>query len=542
MSTPPPSAFLSASPSDAVVAAFGNRARAKRYDATLVQFARAGAVTVAAAARTEADRHGAYRLLHNPAVSPVVLAAAARARATARLPDHAGAPALLALSDTTAVDLSHLAGAIAVTDADVGPIESRGRTPGFFAHATLLVAAPGDGPGPGGAPRAHPQVLGLIGCDTFARAWAGPDKTDRDYRTLAPRDKEQGKWHRSRDHVVAAGLATAPAREAGPGEAGPRPCYWIGDREADAYPDLLDASERACDFVVRVAQDRRVRAAPGYGGGGGGGPQLISALVASWAPDPVPLLVEVPAGDGADARTARLAVRYGACFVDAPAKRGTYRPPNARAVLVGVVDVREVDPPREPRALRTGAAWPADAAPAPIHWRLYCSRVPGDREAAARMVGYYAYRWRVECLFATGKSRGFGAEGTQLRSGRALQNAAVMAMTAAAQRVERLCGARDGADLAPAYEVLGYDDAAFLAAANARVETPGTTVVNPHPPGTVSYVSWVVARFGSWTGLPSEGPCGSRRMARGYVRLAEFRAGYLAAMARPPDPCQESGQ
>ncbi len=497
----------------------------KRFHRIFERACRAGAVSVARSQVCSADQQAAYRFFANPRITHEHIIATARCHTLDRLAAASSfvglsAPPLLALTDTTSIDCSHLAGALRITDPNIGPCDGFTRTPGFLAHATYLVEAPAvqaiqapqqalstnnfDGKLP-------LKVLGLLDADLWSRQYGAPDKRARGSLTLPPEEKEHYKWHRSRDAVVAAGLTV-----------GPRKCFHVADREIDAYGDLLDCRRRGIGFIYRIAQTtRRVRAAGSINTEGSiSVPDLVPLedLVRTWQPAPSALWVRVGAGrDGSPARVAKLEIRYGSCIVG-PSKHWITANGRTEEVHVGVVEIRETTVPRS-----GSCEFP------PILWQLWVSEVPSTVDEAIQYATFYTARWRIECFFGAAKSRGFGVESTQLRTGQALKKIAAIGMAAAAVTVERLVAARAGGDEAPAVEVLGYEDEAFLKVANAHVSVTGTKAVNPHPIGTVSYVSWIVARFGGWMGLDSQGPCGSRRMAWGLARLAEFRAGYLAA-------------
>jgi hypothetical protein len=50
---------------------------------------------------------------------------------------------------------------------------------------------------------------------------------------------------------------------------------------------------------------------------------------------------------------------------------------------------------------------------------------------------------------------------------------------------------------------------------------------NPHPQGSLAWLSWVVARYGGWNCYGK--PPGPKTMAKGWQRFASTLAGYLIA-------------
>jgi hypothetical protein len=67
-----------------------------------------------------------------------------------------------------------------------------------------------------------------------------------------------------------------------------------------------------------------------------------------------------------------------------------------------------------------------------------------------------------------------------------------------------------------------------LTALNQTLEGRTEKLKNPHPPGSLAWFSWIVARLGGWSGYTSRGykPAGPKTIARGLTRLDGFIAGW----------------
>ena len=52
---------------------------------------------------------------------------------------------------------------------------------------------------------------------------------------------------------------------------------------------------------------------------------------------------------------------------------------------------------------------------------------------------------------------------------------------------------------------------------------------NPHPPGSLAWVSWVVARYGGWNCYGK--PPGPKTMAKGWERFSATLTGFIIATA-----------
>ena len=219
----------------------------------------------------------------------------------------------------------------------------------------------------------------------------------------------------------------------------------------------------------------------------------------------------VPARPGVAARTAQLVVRFGARALQRP--RGSREAPES--VPVWGVEVAEI-----------GATV---AKKQRIRWRLLTTHAVSDAAMAAQVIAWYGQRWHVEQLFRTVKGQGLDLEASQSEDGHALQKLAVMA-THAATRILQLVQAREGASALAAQEVFAPEELDVLAALLPGCEGKTHKQQNPHPPDSLAWCAWIVARLGGWKGYRhSEGPPGPLTMRRGYERFCAIRDGYLLA-------------
>ncbi len=132
----------------------------------------------------------------------------------------------------------------------------------------------------------------------------------------------------------------------------------------------------------------------------------------------------------------------------------------------------------------------------PLHWHLLTSLEAGDVGAACEIVRLYRLRWRIEEVFRALKSDGMRLEDTQMHQAERLFKLALVGL-AAARRTIRLVDARN-VSARPAADVI---DAALLSVA----ETIGPTLEGnaerqktPHPPHSLAWLAWIIARLGGW--------------------------------------------
>ena len=336
-----------------------------------------------------------------------------------------------------------------------------GQTPGFYIHAAVAVDADSE------------AVLGLVD----ARIWnrRGVAKPRRQQPFWA---KESARW-----------LTTARGARA---RLEPDALIVVGDRENDIY-EVFAGRPANTELIVRAGQDRLLA----EGG-------KLFAAPAGW-----PVLgrcrVQVaPRGPGDKGRVATVSLRAGVVRVSRPLHD---RRSKLAEVALTLVEAIEMDPPPHRK---------------PLHWRLLTTLAATTFAEAAEVTRLYRLRWRIEQTFRMLKSDGLKLEDCQTHTPWRLFNLAALAIDAAV-RVIQLVDARDGSDR-PASDVATATEIAAAAAWLPELEGGTARQRNPHPPDSLAWLSWVVARLGGWNCYYK--PPGPKTMARGWDRLATFAQGY----------------
>jgi hypothetical protein len=340
-------------------------------------------------------------------------------------------------------------------------------------------------------------VLGLAG----ARIWTrGMEKvSDRQKRAL--KDKESERWLEGAD--TAASVLQLAAR-----------VVLVGDRENDIYQSFT-RKPPGIDLIVRARGNRRLapgKLAPGNRKLAAGG--LLFETVALF-PSAIEYDVKVaphqPRALGDKGRTARVALSFGQVTIAKP-KNGPASP-DAKQTTINVVVVREVGDP--------GSAQP-------LLWRLLTTLPVDTTKDALEVVRLYRLRWRIEQVFRALKRDGLALEETQIEGAARLFNLTALALGAAV-RIIQLTDARDASNR-PATDVI---DPSLIQAAEAISKTlEGKTdrQKNPHPIGSLSWLSWITARLGGWNCYYK--PPGPKTMADGWKRLAYMLQGFEIAQAK----------
>lgn len=345
----------------------------------------------------------------------------------------------------------------------------KGRGRGALLHGMLAVDADtGD-------------CLGLVSGSVATRS-GGRVEIPHAKRALA--DKESRRWidmaAASAAALHAAGMVTS-----------------VCDREGDIYE--LFAAERPANahLLVRAAQDRSLA----------GGDQMFghaNALAAGHRYE-----IEVPEKPGQTKRAAAVAVGFGPIEIRRPARAPRGSLPDS--IAMNLVAVREIAPPE-------GAE--------PVRWVLLTTHAVDTVEAALEVVGWYRKRWHIEQLFRTLKTQGFNVEESQVVEGHALMNLVTAALIAAMQTLQ-LTLARDGTTRQPIGDAFTAAERRVLAAAERSL--PGKTAkqLNPHPPDSLAWAAWIIARLGGWTGYASQRPPGPKTMHLGLTEFEALAQGWL---------------
>lgn len=322
-------------------------------------------------------------------------------------------------------------------------------------------------------------VLGLVDAFFLDRRGGRGRRTERDFA-----DKDSRRWldgAMSASRLAAAGAACVTVVE---------------DREGDIY-ECFALKPAGVEKLVRVAQDRRLS---------DGGALFDTAD--GWE-EAGRMTVSLPAAPGRRAREAVLSLRFGAVAIPRPRNRKADAAKALPAAIgLALVDAREIDPP---------------AGEAPAHWRLLTTHAVADIADARRIVGFYRLRWTIEQVFRTTKTQGFDMEALRQHEGGPLEKL-VTATLIAAVTVMQLVTDRDGTLGRPLADALDPAERPALEATSRSLEGKTERQKNPHPPGSLAFAAWVIARLGGWTGY--YGKPGPIVMLRGLTQFHAIKHGW----------------
>lgn len=270
----------------------------------------------------------------------------------------------------------------------------------------------------------------------------------------------------------------------------------IADRESDLYAEWAQVPTPRLQLITRVRKDRRLS-------GGGTLYALAAAL-----PEAGVRVVELRERAGRPPRRARLSLRFGAVELRRPAKTGVRQLPES--VSLHYLEVLETTPP---------------AGTEPLHWRLLTTHQVQDAATAWQIVDWYRQRWMIEQLFRVMKQQGLKLEASQIDSAERLLKLIAIAAKAACLTLQ-LVQARDGTDTRSAALVFAPAELETLAALTPTLEGKTALQKNPHPPNSLAWASWIIARLGGWDGYPSSRPPGPITFKNGIEYFRAIATGW----------------
>jgi len=337
---------------------------------------------------------------------------------------------------------------------------------GFFIHPLIAVLLDEE------------SLLGVVD----AHIWTRPGQMPNRRRTPFA-EKESSRW------LKMAESAAERLRDAAQ-------VIVTGDRESDIY-SLFARRPGGVDLVVRACHNRRTP-------DGRRLEEAVAGLKAAGSMD-----VPVAAAPGRKARTARVVARAGGVRILRP--QDTPDRDDPPEVSLTLIDLREECPPKGARA---------------IHWRLLSTLPAGDMRQVREIAAIYRLRWRIEEVFRALKSQGLNLEATQVRDAARLFKLAGLGLAAAA-RIVQLVDARDGSPR-PASDVADPALHDVIGQIGKTLEGATERQKNPHPHGSMAWLSWIAARLGGWNCYYK--PPGPKTMAEGWKQLAAMTAGAIIAL------------
>lgn len=150
-----------------------------------------------------------------------------------------------------------------------------------------------------------------------------------------------------------------------------------------------------------------------------------------------------------------------------------------------------------------------------------------DFEKAKQLVQWYCECWNIEQLFRTLKKQGLNIESSQIETSEKLQKLSMVGVYVATM-IMQMVMARGGKDQ-PMATLFGEDAQEVLRALSRTVEGKTEKQKNPHPPSSLSWASWIIARLGGWSGYESDSKAGPITMRHGLKKFENTLKGWSLA-------------
>lgn len=157
----------------------------------------------------------------------------------------------------------------------------------------------------------------------------------------------------------------------------------------------------------------------------------------------------------------------------------------------------------------------------PVHWKLYTTHPVDTPERCIEVVKHYKERWMVEQLFRTTKKAGLKMESTQVHDVEAVKKLAFIAQEAACRILQCVAG-RDADPKIHANTAFSEMEMEAMRIMESELEGKTQKQKNPHPPDSLPWAVWFVARLGGWKGYKSQAKPGPITMASGLKELNSF--------------------
>jgi len=342
---------------------------------------------------------------------------------------------------------------------------------GLFVHPVLGVDAQSQ------------ECLGLVA----AQIWRRTKSKAKNYKQLPIEEKESYRWVRGGAQAKAV-LAEAAMVTV------------LDDREGDIYEKWARLPDERTHLLTRASRDRKLA----------DGGRLFATMAR--LPEAHRFALDLAARPGKrGARTARMAVRFGRVRICRPGSCSDRNAPPE--IELYAIEVRELNPP------------PNDA----ICWRLLTTHPVESLEQALTVIGWYRLRWHIEQLFRTLKRQGLRIEQSVVEDGEALEKLAAIALIAAAITMQLVLARSVGSRDAPASRVFDTEQIEVLHALQKKLQGRTTKQQNSHPPESLAWAGWTIARLGGWTGYTSDKSTGPITMRDGLERFYGIVDGYILA-------------
>lgn len=288
--------------------------------------------------------------------------------------------------------------------------------------------------------------------------------------------------------------------------AGAKQVVAVTEREGEIYELFCRVPDGKTDLVVGCAQDQRMEVE-------GEERQLMVYLDSQ--PVASSYNLEVNTTRQQKARTAKMELKFCPVRILSGMDQNTSDPAGKDIFVVDACEAPETVP-------KVGKA---------LHWRLFTTLEVQTAEDAARMVEWYAKRWQMEQFFRMIKLEIRDLEYGELYAGKDLWMLALLDLELAS-KIMQLYHVRDGMVNRPASVMFSKAEIVLLAGLMPRFEGNTQKQKNPHPPQSLAWAAWLVARLGGWKGYQSAFPPGPATFKWGFQKIKTLIYAFSETMGK----------
>ena len=324
---------------------------------------------------------------------------------------------------------------------------------GCFLHPTLAIDAETFAP------------CGFTSIKMWSRKAERLTCRQHNYKKVAPEEKESYRWSESIDNTKELlGKATM--------------ITVLSDRESDVY-ETLKRADSDVRIIVRSNQNRRIK---------GVGDKLHDRM--RELPSMGGYQLMIPASNGAKSRTAVMEIRYASVELERPAGTKAEYDANVRLNCIRVSEINDSVP----------------HGSKPVEWVLLTNHEVTSVEQALQCVNWYKCRWFIEELFRLLKKKGFAIEDIQLEDTECLEKNILFAAYAAmcCITMKHAFDHPEHYSKVPAGCCFSQDEISAAKVLSKKLEGKTKKLKNPFTAGSLSWLAWIIARLGCWSGYFSQ--------------------------------------
>ncbi len=427
--------------------------------------------------KSYAEQKSSYRFLENRRTTEESLIKGISNRCGLSVKDKL----VLSIQDTTEINLHRHKNRIR-QDGTIGVTNAAQNGLGFMLHPSLVVDAYS----------CFPYGYSHIHLYNREAERALPGQRDKNaYKQEPIEAKESNKWLSSCEATKATLQQAAGV-------------IIIQDREGDIYEQFATVPDERTQLLIRAKSNRRLPE----------GDRLFDRMAEGEALGTYQFPVSADVRKKQAKRTATLEVRITEVVLQNTSRTAKNIAPT---VTVYAVEAKEV-------GLKKAAT--------PICWRLLTTLKITTLQEALLIIEWYTWRWMIEEVFRLLKKEGFDIEASELGYGASVRKLSLLILEAVLRIFQmRIAYEIDEAEGLPADMCFNKEEEIeCLNAQCASLEGKTEKQKNPYKPGSLRYVTWVIARLGGWKGYTWEGKPGATILWLGLERFYAILDGWKSAI------------